>query len=102
MREIKFRCWYKNNWEFEAPQEMEYFTFDELCHSDSGDNDNFEWMSYTGLKDKNGKEIYEGDILIDEFNVRGGVEYRLPTCRYDLKKGTAGQVLLFGLLSVAK
>lgn len=62
MREIKFRCWYNN--QMNKVQDISFRN--KTINLFGADIIKFEdgvLMQYTGLKDKNGLEIYEGDII---------------------------------------
>jgi uncharacterized phage protein (TIGR01671 family) len=60
-REIKFRAWnkYSKPNKMVQPKEGDFIGW----HAPSNWNECYEVMQFTGLKDKNGKEIYEGDIV---------------------------------------
>lgn len=67
MRTIKFRAWDKENKSMRTSKHWSIM-FDGSIHPPSNKMqewfpDQFVLMQYTGLKDKNGKEIYEGDIV---------------------------------------
>ena len=98
MREIKFRAWLKKEmqmgypshlkvghpegvFEITVPFEESLRTFRKL-HS----IDQFDLMQFTGLHDKNGKEIFEGDIL----RVKWSIKNESPDSEWKAEEHIAG------------
>lgn len=71
MRQMKFRAWHKTlkRWlsyeEFYIDGTGRIFTtqYSEMGEPHTDISDDVELVQFTGLLDKNGKEIYEGDIV---------------------------------------
>lgn len=91
MREIKFRVWDTYNKEMLELKELNYEygepAIRTTMYSDYFGPSDMILMQYTGLKDKTGKEIYEGDIVhipddYEEYGFASGENYSI-----DFKNG---------------
>ena len=91
--EIKFRIWDVENKEMLKVQELDFeptFYGGNIAirpdqYNDYFDTEDMILMQYTGLHDKNGKEIYEGDIV--RIIVNNNIE---KICRVEFKNGIFG------------
>ena len=86
MREIKFRQHYLGKFHYWGFVGKGIF----VAPLDNTFKDKIKSEEFTGLKDKNGKEIYEGDILKDINNSRKLIQWRITTfvVGYNLADGS--------------
>lgn len=85
-REIKFRVWYKykyNNGEMIYIDDWYWYEENRINSFSDFKSEGYTLMQYTGLKDKNGKEVYEGDILKGKAWTERDESFRIGKIEYN-------------------
>lgn len=83
-RELKFKLWLPNI------QKMSYaHALDEWRNMQvEQDNSTFVWLQYTGLKDTNGVEVYEGDVIKISYDTNfADKPFYIGSVRYGSEQG---------------
>lgn len=97
-REIKFRAWVDNAYMYYNDNPRNVFPIDVDDKKDP-------IMQYTGLKDRNGKEIYEGDIVNHAFQftanqTTGEVAWNMEGLGWYIERCSAGSYPLSNVVNI--